>query len=85
MARLFEVPDGTRVRIVSKFIRWREHGEEMKVEESLVWEGTTTRLYDVVGGKRRRLIVSHTIPLWSGTGTFQTDCECEIVSEPRPL
>ena len=82
MQRLFDVPDDTRVQITSKYVRWREHGEDMKVGENVTWEGLTTRYYDEFRGERRRLIICHTIPMWSGTGIFQTDCECEIISPP---
>jgi hypothetical protein len=79
MSKLFEVPSGTRVRMTSKLIRWREQGADLKVGEGVTWEGTTTGCYEEFQGERRRLVIAHTIPLWRGTGIWQTDCECEVV------
>jgi hypothetical protein len=77
--RLFEVEGDKRVRVTSKLIRWVERGEDMLIAQNLTWEGTTTNCYEIFRGEKRRLIVCHSIPLWSGTGTWQTDCECEVV------
>lgn len=78
--RLFDVPGGIRVRITSALIRWVDVGDELKVAENLTWEGTTTDEYFTFREIKRRLIVNHSIPMFKGHGTWQRDCECELVN-----
>ena len=79
MPRLFKIPNNVRVRITSKLVRWLECGELVTIDENVTWEGLTTSDYETFLGERRRLIICHTIPRWSGTGTYQTDCDCVIL------
>lgn len=76
--RLFDVPAQTRVRVVSKVIRWVERGSEQIVGQELTWEGTTTDSYYYFKGCRRRLLINHTIGV-NEFGIWQADVECEII------
>ena len=80
MPRLFDVPDNTRVRFTNRLIRWVDRGKDMEFKERVTWEGLTTSYYDRMRGQKRRLIIRHTIPKWAEEGTYQSDCECEIVT-----
>jgi hypothetical protein len=77
--QLFDVADGQRVRLTAKTVRWVERGAEMEVGQNVTFEGTTTDAYFTFRGVKRRLIVDHTIPEWGRHGTWQRDCECELI------
>lgn len=81
--RLFTIPEGQRVRVTSRLIRWVEHGSESRVAEDVTWEGTTTNRYFYYKGYRRRLIIDHTLN-WPEYGVWQKDIEVEL-TENRPL
>lgn len=77
MSLLFDVPTNKRVRIMSKSIRWVERGRERQVAENVVFEATTTDRYFTYQGKRRRLVVDHTLESHLAYGVWQLDVECE--------
>lgn len=77
--RLFDVAAGKRVRLTSKTIKWSERSIEQGVADNVTWEGTTTNRYFHYKGARRRLLVNHTIELWSEYGIWQRDTEVELL------
>lgn len=79
--RLFKVESGRRVRVVSRLIRWVEHGSECKISENTVWEGTTTDRYYYYKQAQRRLLVNHDIEGWTEYGVWQRDTEVELIDE----
>ena len=80
--RLFQIPDGQRVRITSKLIRWVEHGKEYLLNEETTWDGTTTKHYYFYKGCKRRLIVDHTVE-WDEYGIWQRDTEAVTIPHPE--
>jgi hypothetical protein len=79
--RLFQIPEGQRVRITSKLIRWVEYGSEQLVGDETTWEGTTTDRYFFYKGFKRRLIVDHTVE-WDEYGIWQKDTEAVTIPHP---
>lgn len=77
--RLFLVPDGKKVRITSKLIRWIEHGTEHTVVENTTWTGITTKHYYPFKGHRRRMIMHHSVG-WPEVCIWQKDVECEVLN-----
>lgn len=84
MPRLFEVPDGRRVRITSKRIRYADTDVDPPVIRTLLrevtWTGTTTEHKWTFEGVERRLIVQHTLDCEGlEDGIWQRDVECWVV------
>ncbi len=76
--RLSLVPAGSRVRIVSKLIRWVEHSAEQRLADDVTWEGTVTDKTYFYKGHKRWLIVDHTID-WPEYGVWQKDTEVDVI------
>lgn len=78
---LFETPNRTRVRVISKRIYWAEGGSEKTVAMNHSWVGTVTDSYYTYKGVRRRLVVNHSISFWKAYGVWQRDIEVEVINE----
>lgn len=79
--KLFSVPDGKRVRITSKLIRFVEHRQEQVVAEDVTFTAITTNKYFFYKGAHRRLLVNHDVTFWAEYGIWQKDTRIEIVEQ----
>lgn len=80
MIRLFDVPNGRRVRITSKQIRYADKGVMKTLLQEVTWTGTTTGHYWMYEGVQRRLVTDHSIECGEMTdGVWQRDVECYII------
>lgn len=77
--KLFAVPDGKRVRITSKLIRFVEHRQEQVVAEDVTFEAVTTNKYFFYKNAHRRLLVNHNVSFWKEYGIWQRDTKIELL------
>jgi hypothetical protein len=78
--RLFTVPNGRRVRVTSRLIRWiDDDGVEHEVARDATWTATTTEHYWKHKGVERRLLIDHTLPFHKDSGIWQRNTECYVV------
>jgi hypothetical protein len=81
--KLFDVPNGVRVRIKSKLIKWIEGRKETIIGSDLYYEAETTNRFEYYKGKRRRLLVNHNLDFWYRYGIWQIDTTCERLNNAR--
>lgn len=78
---LFEIPAGTRVRVISNTIRLQATMDyEKTVAENVTWEGTVTDTYAVFKGLERRLLINPSIDFWFDSGVWLQNVECEVLA-----
>jgi hypothetical protein len=78
--RLFTVPNGRRVRVTSRLIRWiDDDGVEHEVARDATWTATTTEHYWKHKGVERRLLIDHTFDSQTADGIWQADTDCHVV------